>query len=702
MRWLVVVVIAGCHHPTQQPPAPSKSTLVFEEAGDSRFVARGCDFTAYFGDAGAVLASRDAPPLRLIAGEPRGIAGVDPQRARVNYLVGRDPAGWHSEATYGAVKYEQVYDGIDLIFHGRDRQLEYDFTIAPGADPDRIALAIEGADRIALDGGDAVIGELREHRPFAYQDRAGERVAIDVEYQLRDEALGFAVGAYDRSRELVIDPVLTYSTFLGGNQADSGGGVAVDPSGNIYLSGTTQGNAFPTKSPLQPTDHSVTNNAFIAKLDASGALVYSTYLGGSGGDVGNAIAVDNAGNAYVAGNTGSTDFPTKNPAQSTFGGMTDGFIAVLAPDGQSLVYSTYLGGATSDALLAIAIDGSGNAYGCGVTDGNFPVTNGVVQKTFGGSQDAFAVKLTSAGAISYATYVGGSGYDSAWGIAVDGGGNAYITGQTDSLNFPTHLAVQGTKGGGVDAFVSAIGPTGAAFVYSTYLGGAGDETGQAIAVDSASRAYVAGDTTGSFPVSSAAYQRTYGGGPFDMFVARLANGGATIDWASYLGGAGNDQVKGIGVGGGYVWVAGGTTDGTFPTAAPIQSYAGSYDAVVAELDDTGANLVFSTYLGGAGSDGATGIAVTSAGAFYVTGNTSSTAFPVVGALQPTYGGGVSDVFVATNAGNSNALDHPPGGDDPAGGGGRPGGCCDTGGGSNAPIALIVAILLGIPRRRRAL
>src|SRR5258706_138809 len=228
----------------------------------------------------------------------------------------------------------------------------------------------------------------------------------------------------------------------------------------MYVTGTTQLNAFPTKNPLQPTDLSNTNTAFVAKLDASGALVYSTYLGGSGGGVGNAIGVDAAGNAYVAGTTLSNDFPRKNAAQNTPGGMPDGFVAVLDPNGASLVYSTYLGGATTDGILALAVDAAGNAYVAGVTDGGFPTTVGSVQKNFGGNQDGFVVKLGPTGTITYATYIGGSGFDSELGIAAVGSRNAYVTGQTDSINLPTNTALQGARGGAVDAVVPGLAPTG--------------------------------------------------------------------------------------------------------------------------------------------------------------------------------------------------------------------------------------------------
>jgi hypothetical protein len=688
MRALAYILIAACSGPPREVAPTRGLPLAFEER-DGGFVARSPSGTVWLDETGATIGH-----VRLSAGQPRQIRAIDPQRGRVHYLLGRDETRWRTSETYGAVKYE--YDGIDLIFHGRDGRLEYDFSIAPGADPDRIALA--ASERIELDGDDAVIGGQRHHRPVAYQNGA----AVDVAYVLRDDhTLGFAVGDYDRSRELVIDPVLTYSTFLGGGQGDSGGAVAVDPAGNVYLTGTTQLDDFPTKNPFQPMDKSTTNNAFVAKLDASGSLVYATYLGGSGGEVGNAIGFDPAGDAYVGGTTLSTDFPVKNAAQATLGGMTDGFVAVLAPDGSSLEYATYLGGATSDALLGLAVDKGGNVYACGVTNGGFPTTTGSLQKNFGGNQDGWIVKLASIGQVTYATYLGGAGFDSVRAIAIDATFRVYVTGQTDSAAFPTLGAPQNKLGGGIDAFVTVLAPDGASLVYSTYLGGAGDDTGSGIAVDDAGRAYVAGATTGSFPVTAGAVQTTYGGGSFDMFAARVAAAGIAVDYATYLGGSGNDQAAGIALdSANHAFVAGSTDSADFPLAMASQAFGGMRDATVSELDSTGGSLAFSTFLGGSDNEGAAGVAVDTAGAFYVTGSTASADFPIVGGEQPAYGGGVTDVFFATNRG-APARDGTPPGDDPVTNpGGKSGGCCDAGG--PPPEGLIVAILLGIPRRRRAL
>ncbi len=692
---------------------------------EAKFLARGRDHTVFLTASGAVLAfnhTNRSVRIAVRGGREPSIVGGGRQRAEAHYLIGADPSGWYSAETYSTVTYAEVYPGIDLVFHGHQQQLEYDFVIAAGRDPGHIALAIDGADRVALDDGDLVIGvagrEIRQHRALAYQDVAGERRGVDVEYVVRGPGeLGFRVGAYDRSQPLVIDPVLTYATYLGGTDDDESGGIAVDAGGNIYLTGTTTLTHFPTKDPLQPASGGV-NDAFVAKLDAGGtALVYSTYLGGTGGELGNAIAVDASGNAYIAGITQSSNFPTKQAAQATYGGAGDAFVAKLDPTGSTLVYATFLGGTTTDTALGVAADAAGNAYVCGVTNGAFPTTAGSVQPATGGNQDAFVAKLGPTGSILYATYLGGSGNETASGIATDGQGNAFVTGQTDSANFPRHNPLQAARGGGVDAFISKLDATGAALVYSTYLGGTGDDAGESIAVDPAGRAFVAGETSGGFPTTAGAYQRTYGGGAFDLFVTRLAAGGAALDYATYLGGASRELVTGIAFdSAGRAFVVGLTNGPGFPTTSPFQAAygGGANDAIVSELDATGASLVFSSFLGGAGDDSGRGIAVDPAGYFYVSGNTSSTDFPTAGAYQSQNAGGLFDVFAAsdrtpspaTDAGTADPTDAANG--DHGDGGTTPGtmnaGCgCRSGGAPDGGLLVVLALgylLRGRPRSRR--
>ena len=384
-------------------------------------------------------------------------------------------------------------------------------------------------------------------------------------------------------------------------------------------------------------------------------LEYSTYLGGSGVDQGYGIAVDSAGNAYVTGSTESTNFPTANAFQNTFGGGGDAFVTKLNAAGSALVYSTYLGGSDGDFGAGIAVDSAGNAYVTGVTDStDFPTANALQNTNSGGIADVFVTKLNAAGsALAYSTYLGGSDFDSEPNIAVDSAGNVYVTGHTESTNFPTANAFQSTSGGGGgDAFVTKLNAAGSALVYSTYLGGSEAEFGGGIAADSAGNAYVTGTTdSDNFPTANA-LQPTSGGGTGladgDAFVTKLNAAGSALVYSTYLGGSDFDYGGGIAVdSAGNAYVTGVTDSDNFPTANAFQSctYGSNQDVFVTKLNAAGSALVYSTYLGGSLFEDSGDIAVDSAGNAYVTGSTYSTNFPTANALQSTSGGD-RDVFVA--------------------------------------------------------
>jgi hypothetical protein len=548
------------------------------------------------------------------------VTGTDQLPGKSNYFIGNDPKKWRSNVpTYAKVKYEGVYSGVDLVYYGNQRQLEYDFIVAPGADPRRIQFDVGAALVTARQGhpqgvplridgnGDLVVatgdGEVRFHRPVVYQPTTdhGQRTTDVVEgkYVLTGaHEVRFQVAAYDRSKPLVIDPTLAYSTYLGGSNLDSGEGIAVDASGNAYVTGETWSTDFPTTSgafqttfgggPVgEPTD------AFVSKLNAAGsALLYSTYLGGSGGDFGFGIAVDSSGNAYVTGSTDSSNFPTTSGAFQTIfgGGFADAFVSKLNAAGSALLYSTYLGGNDQEIGYGIAVDASGNGYVAGRTaSSNFPTSAGAFQTTIGGGYDAFVSKLNAAGsALLYSTYLGGGGYDDAIGIAVDAFGGAYVTGGTSSSNFPTTPgAFQATYGGGeYDAYVSELNAGGSALLYSTYLGGNDFDYGVGIAVDALGNAYVAGETWSTdFPTTSGAFQTTYGGEE-DAFVSKLNAAGSALLYSTYLGGSGIDAGHSIAVGsGGSAYVTGWTTSSNFPTSAGAfqTTFGGGYDAFVSKF-----------------------------------------------------------------------------------------------------------------------
>jgi uncharacterized protein (TIGR03437 family) len=685
-----------------------KLPLAFEPnagqtAPEVRFLTRGRGMTTFFTDTEAVMVlrksqqrSREAfhrlgtPPkveqtvIRMKlegATKLRQAVGLEELPGVSNYFIGNDPKKWRTDLPhYARVRYEGVYPGIDLVWYGNQRQLEYDFVVAPGADPRQIQVAYEGANSVGVGkGGELVLrtalGEVRQQRPRVYQEIGGKRVEVAARYALvARNQVRFELAQYDRKRELRIDPlVLVYSTYLGGSGEEWGEAIAVDAAGSAYLTGGTASVDFPTQSPYQATFQG-NQDAFVTKLTPAGnALVYSTYLGGSGIDEAFGIAVDGAGSAYVAGLTSSTNFPTQSPYQGTFqGGLTnqgvayDVFVTKLTSAGNALAYSTYLGGG---AGWAIAIDGAGSAYVTGTTGPGFP-TQSPYQATFqGGAGDVFVTKLTPAGnALVYSTYLGGNGEDDGYGIAVDAAGSAYVVGYTASTNFPIQSPYQATLRAHANAFVTKLAPAGNALVYSTYLGGTGWDQGNAIAVDAAGSAYITGFTASTdFPTQSA-YQATFQGGPMDAFVTKLTPAGTALVYSTYLGGNGseasseeNEQRNGIAVdSAGSAYIAGYTTSTNFPTQSAYQAtYQGGEDAFVTKLTPAGNALVYSTYLGGSGEDDAFGIAVDAAGAAYVVGRTFSTNFPTQSPYQATFHG-VSDAIVAKLQLPVTVATNPPG------------------------------------------
>ncbi|HUU12541.1 MAG TPA: choice-of-anchor D domain-containing protein [Terriglobia bacterium] len=726
--------------------------------------------------------------LTFPEGNPNArVVGLAEQPGKTHYLIGRNPRDWRTDVpTYGRVKFEQIFPGIDLVFYAKQpkrggesgapgRQLEFDFVVAPGADPGAIRLAIEvGKSKLETEkskvekhksqnenrqtssnpesptpnpvavhvaaSGDLLIaaggGEIRFRKPIVYQENSSvvsgqlsvgpdngrwtteaanpnpkipNRQFVDGRYVLRELKfktgnskidnrqsqtttpaanspftthnskfeVGFEIAPYDRTRPLVIDPVLAYSTYLGGTGLDYAEGIAVDAAGSAYVVGYTNSTDFPLSNPAQAAGGGTCGSGldvypcpdvFIAKLNAAGtALVYSTYIGGSGEDYGMGIAVDASGNAYVTGYTNSADFPLTDPLQSSMGGGYDAFALKLNPQGSVLVSSTYLGGGGDDYGYGIALAPGGEVLLAGFTSSpDFPTTAGAIGEAYGGGPyDAFVSRLDLAGAaLVYSTYLGGSGEDFANDIAADAAGNAYVTGYTNSANFPVAGALQGTYAAGVcgaepstfscyDAFVTKLSAESGTLAYSTYLGGRGSEYGYGIAVDGDGNAFVAGATTSTdFPVSARALQTAGGGVSVDAYVTKLDPSGASILYSTYLGGLGAEAALDVAAdGGGNAYVTGYNLGGGFPVASPLQTAgAGHFDAFLAKLDDAGTALVFSTYLGGSGQDKGNAVAVDSSGNAYVTGGTFSTDFPVSAeAFQTVYAGGSFEGFVAKMA-----------------------------------------------------
>ena len=408
--------------------------------------------------------------VRFMGANPQvAIEGEQRLNAAANFLIGNRPQEWKTNLpTYQKILYRNLYPGIDMTYGGAGQRIKSEFLVAPGADPAQIRLDYSGAEsseevRLSIQpNGDLLVKgahtEAREEAPEIFQNG----VSIPGRYILLDaHTVGFEIPAFDSTQPLLIDPVLSYATYLGGTGMTAVTGLAVDSSGDLYATGWTESLNFQIAAPIQASNAGSVN-AFVLKLNPAGtSLLYATYIGGNGTDRGEAIAVDSSGEAYVTGSTGSSNFPMMDPIDSKLGGGEDAFALKINSIGNLLVYSTYLGGTSTDYGYAIAVDSSGDAYIAGDTlSANFPISSGVAQTKFGGNQNVFVTKLTPAGAISYSTFLGGSGVDHAGGIALDSSNNAYVTGGTTSTNFPTQGPIQASSGGYQDALRPSSAPPG--------------------------------------------------------------------------------------------------------------------------------------------------------------------------------------------------------------------------------------------------
>jgi hypothetical protein len=687
--------------------------LSFERnAGQSdpkvRFLSRSADATAFFALHEVVLvpgvpnrpaaashgisAHSRQPILRLLfpGARPTSLVGTRRLPGTANYFIGNDRPRWKARVpTYTGVRYTNLWPGVDASFYGTQHHFDYDLQVKPYADPGKITLRFAGARRMAIDGhGDLVLTlggnyRMREHAPATYQIANGRRRTVASRYLLRHGSVRLQLGNYNHRSALVIDPALTYSTYLGGTGFEFGYSITSDAAGNAYVTGRTSSADFPTSGgAFEPRKPSGQWTAFVAKLNAAGsALSYSTYLGGTGSSAGRGITVDSTGSAFVTGDTQAPDFPTTAGAfQTTQGGA---FVSKLNADGSSLLYSTYLG--TSAVGRAIAVDPTGTAYVTGYADdSSFPTTAGAFQTTRGGATSkAFVSKLNQTGsALSYSTFLGGSGKTDGQGIAVDCGGSAYVTGYTDDSDFPTTSGAPYThNAGGHDAFAAKLASDGSALSYATYLGGSADDLGYGVALDPNGNAYVTGTSQSpDFPTTVGALQ-TSRGGFTNAFITKLSAAGS-IAYSTYLGPpAGDTEGHAVAVdAAGSAYVTGMTRSQAFPTPAdaPQRRPGGGADAFVAKLNAAGSALSFATYLGGTQADEGAGIAVDSVGNVYVTGDTNSSDFPTTkGAFQPTSRGHVFVAKLSTLAtsdlGGGEAGGAFPGDPAPLSGGGASGG-----------------------------
>ena len=616
-------------------------------------MAKGPRLNAYFGRREAALQMAgtalrieyvDATGPRLL--EPTGPAGGE-----INFLIGPEQTWERGIPLLDGVAYRDLYRGIDMIYRGSGPNLKSEFIVAPGEDPGRIRLRYAGADpvRVQDDGSLAIrVGRhmLHESAPVIYQERDGARLPVEGGFQVNGDIVSFVVGGYDRSLPLTIDPVISYLTLLGGSGADAALSLAIDSTGAAYVAGFTASYDLPTANPEQNFNGGG-NEVFVAKLNPAGSgLTYCTYIGGRGDDRAYGIAVDASGAAYVTGSTASTNFPVKGALQPKLAGGKNAFVLKLNPAGNTLVYSTYLGGNGSDVGNGIALDASGNAYVAGDTTSlNFPA--GAFQKSNRGAPDGFVSKVAADGSrLLYSTYLGGSGEDHVTAIAVDAGGAAFVTGSTYSPDFPVANAYQPSLAGGQDAFVTRLSATGNSLIFSTYLGGSGGmlgsmESGHGLALDALGNAYVAGETSSTnFPIRGAT-QSTNAGWQ-DAFAAKFSPAGALV-YSTYIGGVNLDIANAIAVDAtGAAYIAGQTTSANLASILVSQNPpTGVFDAFVVKLVPTGDSVAALLYFGGVGADNATAIAVDAASNMYLAGWTLSPNLPVVNGFQTINGGNYS-------------------------------------------------------------
>ncbi len=596
--------------------------------------------------------------MKLVGGNAQAqIEGLGQMPGKVSYFLGNNPKAWKSDvATYAKVKYSQVYQGIDLVYYGSEGEFEYDFNVAPGADFKAIGLTFEGTTGVELaENGDLVLqttsGEVRQKKPFAYQETDGVKKVVACNYRVNGKRVGFAVGDYDNQLPLVIDPVVTYATYFGGNGNDAGYDIAVDAANVAVITGRTTSVSFPGGNVPNKGGQDV----FITKLAPSGGASYSAFFGGSGNETGLSIALGATGDIYIGGITTSTDFPRISAYDNSLSGSADGFIVKFNSELNAFLYASYFGGNDFEDNTRIALDPAQNIFITGRTNSPDLQMVNAAQPTPGGQNDAFFAKLNAAGnSVLYSTYLGGGGVENPLGsgLAVDAQGNAYLTGATASLDFPQKNAFQSTKGDGnnllTDAFVTKLNPHlsgNASLIYSTFIGGASSDAATAIVVDAQGNAYITGQTASdNFPLENALQQQRAGG--FDAFVLKLNGNGNDVVYATLLGGSGDDLGSGIKINAANEVYISGSVSATIPAVNSLKAYMGSVEGFVAKFNAAASAISFFSYFGGSNNDASQAVALDAAGNACVVGVTESVNFTKVNALQQNFAGGSSDAFVA--------------------------------------------------------
>lgn len=674
-------------------PLQGRRRLRFEEnAGQIdpqvRYMARGRGYTLYLMDTDAVFAIREPRTAATAKAELGQDWQPEPLQGRVvrmrmrgahpepdlvpgaplpgvsHYYLGDDPAQWRTGVrSFDSVRVEGAYQGVDLVYYNRDGSLEFDFVVAAGADPSEIALVFDGADEVTVaeDGSLTVRAgpcELRQAPPSAYQVRGEEREAVAGRYLMApDGAVRFTLGEYDRTRPLVIDPAVSYSTYLGGTVEDELSDVEVDAYGNTFVSGWTNSPDFPRVG--SPWTFRGSFDAYVAVLGPAGMqLLYAAFIGGTGEDACYSMALDTQGSPYLAGYTTSSDFPTVHPIETDAGNAdTDVFVTKLASNGASLVYSTYLGGNDTEVATGIDVDPAGNAYVAGLTNStDYPMVGAYMGNRDG--LDAFVTKINAAGtALSYSTYLASDGVENATDIVVSGGGEVTVVGGTNSGGFPVYEPFQDMIVGESDGFVTRLSGSGSTLRFSTFIGGNRMDVPQGVCLDADGAAIVAGVTYSSnFPTRNP-IQTDPGDTNSDAFVLKLATSGSALQFSTYLGGAWTDSATDVDVGDdGRIYVAGYTSSLDFPTLNPVyvDSDDNNYDGFLSCLGPTGTSLVYSTYFGGELNDLIAAVAVDGSGNAYIAGYTDSAHLPLVNPYQGVMHGS-ADAFVTKIRNGSSDL-----------------------------------------------
>ena len=596
--------------------------------------------------------------------------GKQKQSGYYNYLIGNDPSKHASYVgLYKEALVKQVYEGIDMRYYFDKGSLRYDYLVHPGADPSQIKFNLEGSDKNYLnEKGELVFttcfGEVKNTELYCYQQK--DKKQVSSKFIKNAEGYSFELGQYNKNEIFIIDPLI-YSTYIGGSSNDAAIEIKVDNSNNAYITGGTGSSNYNiTLGSFQITKNgaSSSSDAFVTKLNSTGStLIFSTFLGGNNGDGGSSLSIDNLDFLYITGITTSNDFPVTASAFqttiSTGGGLNDRdiFITKLNSTGSALIYSTYLGGSNDDYSVSIATNFEGETFITGMTNSNnFDVTPGAFQTSFSSPltpiRDAFITKIDSTGsALIYSTYIGGSNVEETYSIALDSSNNAYITGITLSADFDITLgAFQATLNGNSDLFVCKLNSTGTALIYSTLIGGSGDERGQSIVLDKSNNAYITGfSSSNDYDITTGAYQTTFGGGMYDAVVSKINSLGSSLIYSTYFGGNLEEFGYSIKIDTSEnAYITGQTNSNNFGVTigAHQTNLTGGYDAFVSKLNNLGSTLIYSTYLGGSNNDNSLSITIDGTESVYIAGYTFSLNFITsLGAFQTNFGGGTGDAFI---------------------------------------------------------